>query len=146
MTSGISGDPTTMNQSVPSSSPAAASRGFVVLVVTAAALVVIAALVGFTEWKDKQPNADGLANKVIDSMNTSLSNDEQFHQVGLHIASLTVMHTAGNMFEGQATAATDTGSDHQVTVHIAYDGDTLLWRTDPGSFMFAAQEELQGTS
>lgn len=32
--------------------------------------------------------------------------------------------------------------DHQVTVHILYDGDTLLWHTDPGSFAFVAQEQF----
>jgi hypothetical protein len=126
--------------------PPAASRRFVVLVAIATAVVVIAALVGFGVWKDKQPDPAGLANKVLDSMNESLSSDQQFHKVGLHVKSISVMHVAGNMFEGEATVATDTGKDHQVSVHIDYDGDAMLWRTDPGAFAFSVQEQLQGTS
>jgi hypothetical protein len=31
-------------------------------------------------------------------------------------------------------------------VHINYDGETLFWQTDPGAFLFTAQEQFQGGS
>ena len=133
------------SETTPPSQTPAGSRRFIVLVAIATALVVTAALVGFGWWKDTQPGVNGLANRVVDSMNESLSSDQQFHTVGLHVKWITVLHAAGNMFEGQATVATHTGTDHQVSVHIVYDGDTMLWRTDPGAFAFAVQEQLQGT-
>ncbi len=125
---------------------APASRLFVVLSVTVAAVVIVAALVGFSLWKDRQPDDDGLANDVLDSMNQYLASDQQYQKVGLHVATITVIRAAGNMFEGQATVATNTGDDHTVPVHITYNGDAMLWRTDPGAFAFTVQEQLQGAS
>jgi hypothetical protein len=78
----------------------------------------------------------------MDSMNQSLSTDKDFARMGLRVKSISVMRAAGDMFEGQATVATTREVDHQVTVHILYDGDTLLWHTDPGSFAFVAQEQF----
>ncbi len=126
--------------------PRPATRRFVVLVAVVTALVtavvVIGALVEFSYWRENQPDMTGLTTKVMDSMNQSLSTDKDFAKMGLHVKSISVMRAAGDMFEGQATVATTREVDHQVTVHILYDGDTLLWHTDPGSFTFVAQERF----
>ena len=131
---------------LPRQPPTPASRRFVVLMAIATAVVVIAALVGFDVWRSNQPDASDLANKVLNSMNQSLDADQQYHKVGLHVKSITIVHVVGDMFEGQATVATKAGTDHQVSVHVDYDGDTLLWHTDPGSFAFTVQEQFEGTS
>lgn len=130
----------------PPNPPRPATRRFVVLVAVATALVtaavVIGALAEFSYWRENQPDMTGLTTKVMDSMNQSLSTDRDFAKMGLHVKSISVMRAAGDMFEGQATVATTREVDHQVTVHILYDGDTLLWHTDPGSFAFVAQEQF----
>lgn len=130
----------------PPNAPRPATRRFVVLVAVVTALVtavvVIGALVEFSYWRDTQPDMTGLTTKVMDSMNESLSADKDFAKMGLHVKSISVMRAVGDMFEGQATVATTRGVDHQVSVHIFYDGDTLLWHTDPGSFAFVAQEQF----
>jgi hypothetical protein len=130
---------------IPTSTPApkAATRGFVVGVSVAMAAAVTAAVIGFSLWKDGHlPSIDGLSTKVVDSMNESLSQDEQYRKVGLRVKEATVLRVVGNMFEGQATAATATGSDHSVGVHITYDGESLYWHTDSGSFAFVVQEQF----
>jgi hypothetical protein len=126
------------------SQPTVATRRFTVLVAVAAAIVIAATFIGYSEWKSSQPSMDGLTVQVRESMNQYLSTDEQFRDVGVQVTSITVMRSVGTMFEGQATVSTRKGKDHPVNVHINYDGDTLLWRTDPGAFLFAAQEQLQG--
>lgn len=73
-------------------------------------------------------------------MSQSLANDEDFSKAGLRVKSVSVMRGSGNMFEGAATVATRRGIDHRVTVHIIYNGDSLDWHTDPGSFAFVARE------
>ena len=126
------------------STPKPASRRFVLLVAIATAAAAIAGVAGFTIWKDgNRPSIDGLSDKLMVSMNESLSQDKDFEKVGLRVKSATVMRAVGNVLEGQATAATNTGSDHDVIVHITYDGDTLLWHTDPGSFAFVAKEQFE---
>jgi hypothetical protein len=126
------------------SQPTIATQRFTVLVAVAAAIVIAATFIGYSEWKSSQPSMAGLPIRVRESMNQSLSTDEQFRDFGLQVTSITVMRSVGNLFEGQATVSTHQGTDHPVNVHINYDGDTLLWSTDPGAFLFAAREQLQG--
>lgn len=82
----------------------------------------------------------------MESMNQSFKDDKDFRDLGLRAKSITIMRMYGNLFEGQAVVATKKGDDHTVTVHIAYDGDSLFWRTEPGAFLFTAQEQLAGGS
>ena len=103
-----------------------ASRLFVVLVVGMAAIIIVAAVIGFDFWMAKQPDPSGLAGNVLSSMNQSLSDDEDYKKVNLHVTSITVIHGAGNMFEGQADVATNAGGGHSVPVHIMYDGRDVL--------------------
>jgi hypothetical protein len=79
-------------------------------------------------------------------MNAYLSKDEQFRDLGLHANSITILHAAGNMYEGQATVTGNSGPDeHMVPVHVIYDGEEVFWRTDPGAFLFTVKDAL-GTS
>lgn len=96
----------------------------------------IAIAAAFGIWYAFQPSADGLPDKVLASMNEFLSSDQQLRETGIHVTSVTALHATGNSYEGQATVA-DGSVDHQVMVHITYDGDSMLWNTDPGAFMFA---------
>lgn len=116
------------------------------LVAVTAAIAIAASFIGYSEWKSSQPSIDNMPDRVLESLNQSLSTDEQFRDIGLHAKSIEVVRSAGNMFEGQAIVSTREGEDHSVFVHITYNGHTLLWRTDPGAFLFTAQEQLQGTS
>lgn len=129
---------------MPPPRPAGSERGFTVLVAMVSALAVLGGFIGYSEWKSNRPSIDGLPTKVMESMNRSLSRDADFREVGLRVKSVTVMRVTGNMFEGQAVAATRKGDDHKVTVHIGYDGESLFWRTENGAFLFVAREQLDG--
>ena len=115
------------------------------VVAVIAAIVIAASFIGYSEWKSSQPSIGSMPDRVLESMNQSLSNDEQFRDLGLFAKSIEVVRSAGNMFEGQAIVSTRDGKDHSVLVHITYNGDKLLWRTDPGAFLFTVQNQLQGT-
>lgn len=138
----MSESPAAWPSTPPLTTPRPATRSFVLLVALATAVIVSGAVIGFMLWHENQPSVTGLSDRVMESMNESLSNDPHFSKTGLHIKSITVMHMVGTMFEGYATAATNREINHDVQVHIAYDGDKLWWNTDPGSFAFVAQEEL----
>jgi len=131
-------------QPLPPQRPAGSGRGFTVLVAIVSALAVLGGFIGYSEWKSSQPSMDGLTTKVMESMNQSLRRDEDFRAAGLRVKSITIMRVTGNMFEGQAVAATRKGDDHNVTVHIGYDGESMFWRTEGGAFLFVAREQLDG--
>jgi hypothetical protein len=143
------GEPTTPEVPPSASQSPTASGRFTVVVAFIAALIaaiaITATFIGYSEWKSWQPNIGSMPGRVIESMNQSLSDDEQFRDLGLYAESIQVVRAAGNMFEGQAIVSTRDGKDHSVFIHITYNGDGLLWRTDPGAFLFTVQDQLQGT-
>jgi hypothetical protein len=120
----------------PPPSPPNRALGFVQTLVAATVGPATAIAAAFGIWYAFQPSADGLPDKVLASMNQFLSSDQQLRESGIHVTSVTAIHAADNIYQGQATVADGT-VDHQVMVHITYDGDTMLWNTDAGAFLFA---------
>lgn len=96
--------------------------------------IAIAAAAGI--WYGLQPSSDELPGKLIDSMNQFLQNNQQLRQTGIHVTAVTVMHASENIYQAEATVADGT-VNHQVPVHVTYDGQTVLWNTDSGAFLFA---------
>lgn len=47
-----------------------------------------------------------------------------------------------NRFQGMAKIMHE-GTSHDVAVEITVDGKNVMWKTDPGAFMFVAQKEIQ---
>jgi hypothetical protein len=103
-------------------------RSFVLTLVAATTGSAIAISAAFGIWYWSQPNFEGLPEQVRTSMNEYISDTKQLRETGVRVTAVTVMHTDGNLYEGQATATNGT-VDHQVMVHVAYDGDTMLWST-----------------
>jgi hypothetical protein len=119
----------------PATPPSGRLRSFILTAVAATLGSGIAIAAAFGIWFWSQPNFDGLPAQVRTSMNEFISDSKQLRETGVRVTAVTVMHADGNIYEGQATA-TDGTADHQVMVHITYDGDTMLWQTDPGAFLF----------
>jgi hypothetical protein len=86
------------------------------LILSIATLILVAALLGFEVGKYCLTGADGLADKVRTSMNQYLSDDQQFRHSSAQVTTITVMRTAENMFEGQATVTASGTTEHQVSV------------------------------
>ncbi|MDP7739730.1 hypothetical protein [Mycobacterium paragordonae] len=64
------------------------------------AAVVIGALAEFSYWRENQPDMTGLTSKVMDSMNQSLSTDNDFAKMGLRVKSISVMRVARGHVRG----------------------------------------------
>lgn len=106
------------------------------LIISIITLLLVLGLIGFDVWKYTQPNWDGLADDVQTSMNQFLSTDAQLARSYAHVTSLTVMHATDNVFEGQATVASSGGTEREIPVHIIWNGESMLWRTDSGAFAY----------
>lgn len=79
---------------------------------------------------------------VKESMQQQLSTDSSFSQYHLQVQSVEVVNKSGNQYEGMAVVRSTNGIDHNVMIEVTVDGDRVLWQSPPGSFAFAALEQL----
>lgn len=76
------------------------------------------------------------------SMQQTFDTDPQFKEWHLSVTSILVLKQSENLYQGIAKV-THNGTSHDVPVEITVDGAHVLWKTQPGAFMFVAQEQLQ---
>jgi hypothetical protein len=106
------------------------------------AVILAAAVGGWFLWRQANPDISNLANDLRSSMNHTLSTDPQFTRLNLTVDDVTVMHQSDNSYLGVASVHTPNHPNHDVTVHVTYDGQSLLWNTDAGAFMWAGLEQF----
>jgi hypothetical protein len=103
-------------------------------------------LITMRPWEDNSAS-DGLADRVQQSMQHELDTDKDLMQYHLAVEKVTVIPEFGNDYEGLATIRTQKGTERPVLIHVtSSDKDSMIWRTDPGAFLFVAQEELSKNS
>jgi hypothetical protein len=74
-------------------------------------------------------------------MQHQLDTDQGLAQYHLSVQKVTVILEFGNDYQGLATIRTTKGTERDVPIHVTAVKDNVIWRTDPGAFLFAAQEE-----
>jgi protein involved in sex pheromone biosynthesis len=88
-------------------------------------------------------NTDEISQIVKRSMQQTLSTDANFFSdYHLQVLKVVVVKTSGNEYQGMATVRTPKGTETDVPVQVTADGANVQWKTEPGAFLFAAQEEL----
>jgi hypothetical protein len=75
-------------------------------------------------------------------MRDTFSRDSQFKQFNLDVTKVQVFKQSKTKYQGLATVVYD-GMTHDVPVDITVDGKNVMWKTDPGSFSFIAQKQLE---
>jgi hypothetical protein len=90
--------------------------------------------------------SQGLADRVLPSMQHYLDTDQGLAQYHLSVQKVTVIPEFGNDYEGLATVRTKKGTERDVLIHVTATKDDMIWRADPGAFLFTVQEELPNTS
>lgn len=103
------------------------------ILLISATLVVVAAC---------SPNPEEIGRNVQQSMQQTLSTDENFAKYEIKVLKVVVIKEAGNTYQGMATVRTKRGTEKQVPVQVTADGSNVLWKVEPGTFLFVAQEEL----
>ncbi len=110
-----------------------------------AVLVVMALVTGCSVVDAIQGKSPGdIGETVKQSMQQSMDTDPNFSPYDLRIVKVDVVKASGNEYNGIATVRTPKGSEHPVAVKVTADGEKVLWNTEPGAFLFAAQEQLTG--
>jgi hypothetical protein len=95
-------------------------------------------------WEDQ--GIPDLAGRVMQSVQHQLNSDPGLYKYDLSVEKVTVIPEFGNDYQGMATIRTKKGTEREVLIHVTALKDDMLWRTEPGAFLFAAQEELPNTS
>lgn len=104
-----------------------------------AVLVVVAGagLYYLWQWQSTQQ----MEQTVQTSMNKTLNNEQPFAAMGLEVQKVTLVHDSGNRYFGMAKVLYK-GQVHNVQIHVLYDGEHVMWNTDPGAFQFAIYDQL----
>ena len=84
------------------------------------------------------PSPEQIAQRVQASMQES----QDLRKLGISVTRVPVMKESGNKYQGMATVQYK-GLERQVSVQVTAEGESVMWRTDPGAFMFVIQHEFQ---
>lgn len=95
-------------------------------------------LVSFTGFWVRS-TTDQVGETVKTSMQEKFDSDPQFKDSHMTVTSVQVLKQGDNKFQGIAKI-THEGASHDVLVEITADRNNVIWRTDPGAFMFLAQK------
>jgi len=76
-----------------------------------------------------------IGETVRTSMQNTLDTDPQFARWNLQVTRVQVVHQTDNLYQGVATIRFRATS-HSVPVQVTYDGNNVVWKTDPGAFSF----------
>jgi hypothetical protein len=75
-------------------------------------------------------------------MQQKFDSDPQFKEFHFNVIRVQVMKESDNRFQGIASIRHE-GVTHDVSVQIVASGEGVIWKTEPGAFMFVAQRQLQ---
>ena len=71
-----------------------------------------------------------------------MQESQDLRKLGISVTRVTVMKESGNKYQGMATVQYK-GLERKVSVQVTAEGESVMWRTDPGAFMFVIQHEFQ---
>ncbi|WP_074327586.1 hypothetical protein [Mycobacteroides abscessus] len=86
-------------------------------------------------------NNDAIGDAAQSSMQQKFDTDAHFKPYHLQVTHITVVNAQANSYKGVANVRTQDGVDHQVGIDVTYDGQTVLWQSPPGAFLFLADEK-----
>ena len=105
-------------------------------------IVIVALCLGATALVACGPSPEQIGSNVQASMQQTFSTDPNLSQFNLRVTKVVVVKEHGNKYQGMATVFTKKGTEKQVAVEVTAEGDNVIWKTEHGALLFAAQEEL----
>ena len=63
-------------------------------------------------------------------------------KLGISVTKVMVMKESENKYQGMATVEYK-GLERLVPVQVTAEGENVMWRTEPGAFLFVIQHEFQ---
>jgi uncharacterized secreted protein with C-terminal beta-propeller domain len=87
-------------------------------------------------------STEQISETVKASMQNTFNSEDRFKEFRLSVTHVQVIKQDNKRYQGIATVIHD-GTAHNVPVEIITDGSNVIWKTDPGAFMFILQKELK---
>lgn len=113
------------------------------LIAVSAAVAVIAGVAIW--WFTRGPDMQQIADEVKSSLQQELITGPAA-EYNLQVVKVGVVHLDGNQYKAIADVQTMKGAIHQVALDVTTDGKQLIWQTEPGAFLFAAEERAYAPS
>lgn len=88
------------------------------------------------------PSTERIGETVKTSMEEKFDSDAQFKEFHLKVISVRVLKQNDNRFQGIARVIHEE-TPHDLPIEITADGDYVIWKAEPGTFMFLAQKEMK---
>lgn len=89
-----------------------------------------------------EPKSD-IVETVKTSMEEKFATDADFKKWNLTVRSVDLVKQGANKYQGLAHIDYK-NTTHDVPIEVSADGDNIMWKTEPGAFLFAAQDQLVG--
>jgi len=111
----------------------------------AAVVVLVGGWLGWHQYTAHQEaaKAEQLTRSVQQALQEKFDNDPKFSKYHVRVEKVGLIKESGNKYDGIATVRTPGLSDHQVSIDVIADGSNMMWQTQPGAFLFLAQQDLQ---
>jgi hypothetical protein len=81
-----------------------------------------------------------LTQEVEQSMQEKFDSDPKFSKYDIRVEKVALVKESGNKYDGIATVHTPGSSDHEVSIDVVADRSNMMWKTQPGAFLFLIQE------
>ena len=91
-----------------------------------------------------RPSTDEVGDQVRVLLQQKLDQQPEFRPYHLVVSKVDVVREEGNKYQGIADVVMN-GKDHSVPLKILDDGRRVMYETDPGAFLFVAQESYEDT-
>jgi hypothetical protein len=103
-----------------------------IIVILACAFLILASC-----GMSKQDVMDTVKSSFQAEMNTG-----EYREYGIKVIEISLVKKSGREYDGIVTVSLD-GKFHSVPIEVMVDGDSCLWQTKPGAFMFLGQKMME---
>lgn len=120
----------------------------VIVAVVATVAVLVVGWFGWQKYSDSQTRKETaqLADQVASAMQQYLDTDSNLSQYSVRVLTVDLNKVSDTNYEGMATVNTaQSAKEHLVPIDVKIYGERMMWKAEPGAFLFLAQDSLQTT-
>lgn len=118
----------------------------IIVAVVGTVAVLLVGWFGWEKYTDSQTRKETaqLAEQVESAMQQYLDTDENLSQYSVRVLSVDLNKVSTTNYEGMAAVNTaQSAKERLVPIEVKMYGERMMWKAEPGAFLFLAQDSLQ---
>jgi len=125
--------------------PTSISVKRLIQIIAGVAVALVVGWVGWSQYSDYRDakKLDALTSEVQESMQHKFDTDPALWHYQIRVDGLGLIKETDTKYSGMATVHTLNTGERQVSIEVKADGSSMMWKADPGAFLFLFQEQLQ---